>query len=113
MFCPSFPEAPTMQTLIVCVPERPGHSVSSDSPLDAAIDEGLRGLGAGSDSMRTTPRSGTFREHTGPADVPLAQPGQLFDPGITRAQFRLVPMPESASRLPGPPARAGAPRFPA
>src|SRR2546430_16253037 len=63
MYCPSFPEAPTMQTLIVCVPERPGHSVSSDSPLDAAIDEGLRGLGAGSDSMRTTPRSGTFREH--------------------------------------------------
>src|SRR5438105_3835570 len=55
MYCPSFPEAPTMQTLIVCVPERPGHSVSSDSPLDAAIDEGLRGLGAGSDSMRTTP----------------------------------------------------------
>src|SRR6266704_1508253 len=64
MYCPSFPEAPTMQTLIVCVPERPGHSVSSDSPLDAAIDEGLRGLGAGSDSMRTTPRSGTFREHS-------------------------------------------------
>ena len=53
-----------MQTLIVCVPERPGHSVSSDSPLDAAIDKGLRGLGAGSDSMRTTPRSGTFREHS-------------------------------------------------
>src|SRR5213082_682454 len=64
MYCPSFPEAPTMQTLIVCVPERPGHSVSSDSPLDAAIDKGLRGLGAGSDSMRTTPRSGTFREHS-------------------------------------------------
>src|SRR5882757_5928742 len=64
MYCPSFPEAPTMQTLIVCVPERPGHSVSSDSPLDAARDEGLRGLGAGSDSMRTTPRSGTFREHS-------------------------------------------------
>src|SRR5438034_8267531 len=75
MYCPSFPEAPTMQTLIVCVPERAGHSVSSDSPLDAAIDEGLRGLGAGSDSMRTTPRSGTFREHS-----PTPAPGHPYRP---------------------------------
>src|SRR5436190_7518428 len=67
MYCPSFPEAPTMQILIVCVPERPGHSVSSDSPLDAAIDEGLRGLGAGSDSMRTTRDQG-HSENTRPCD---------------------------------------------
>ena len=34
---------------------------------------------------------------TGAADVALAQPGQRFDPGMTRAQFRLDSMPESAS----------------
>src|SRR6266550_7299085 len=39
MYCPSFPDAPTMQTLIGCLPPRPGHQVRlarsflSDSPV--------------------------------------------------------------------------------
>src|SRR6266567_2351370 len=90
MYCPSFPEAPTMQTLIVCVPERPGHSVSSDSPLDAAIDEGLRGLGAGSDSMRTTPRSGTFRERSPRRWVLFAPWARIGHVGLRSVAHRRV-----------------------
>src|SRR6059058_1153817 len=93
MYCPSFPEAPTMQTLIVCVPERPGHSVSSDSPLDAAIDEGLRGLGAGSDSMRTTPAI---------RDIPrtLAQAmGSVRAVGANRPPLGFVQLPTAGSGM--------------
>src|SRR3954468_19473934 len=85
MYCPSFPEDPTMQTLIVSVPERPGHSVSSDSPLDAAIDEGLRGLGADSDSMRTTPRSGTFREHSPSRRISMLVPPPRLSAAVLSA----------------------------
>jgi hypothetical protein len=54
--------------------------------------------------MASRPPQGTFL-NAGAADVPLAQPGQLFDPGMTRAQFRLDSMPESASAAARPPMR--------
>src|SRR6266498_4270685 len=68
-----------------------GHQLSNRRWRASLSDSGL--------PLRTKARPtllGTF-PNARPADVPLAQPGQLFDPGMTRAQFRLDSMPESAS----------------
>src|SRR5436305_12441810 len=74
MYCPSFPEAPTMQTLIVCVPQRPGHQVSRT----------CLGRSLSSDSrVHTAGNEGPLRDESDYARVVAFRRGDARAPGLT------------------------------